>query len=102
MLAAEASRDESLSPSFDHKVRSGSTALAALRLEDSLEEGGNASPPESISPPTLSPPSTMERAPSLPMDITKTSSISQGVLLRQGSSSGRLSFLSCFSSGGTQ
>lgn len=96
MLAAEASRDDPLSAGYDHKVRSGSTALAALRLEDAHDSAAG-SPPGSISPATLSPPSGPERAPSLPMDISRTSS--SNILLRQGSS-GRLSFLSCFSSSG--
>ena len=107
MLAAEVRRDEASSSSFDRKVRSGTTALEALSLgshEISELDVSCASPTEtSLSSATLSPPVEIQQqrrgpralpSPSAPLDISGTSASS---LFRPGSS-GRLSFLSCFSS----
>lgn len=100
MLAAEVSRtDAECDSSFESKVRSGSSALAALTLSDSPADS------DSTSLATLSSPVIIQQVlppSSSPVDIyghsaSLTNGGGGGPLLRPGSS-GRLSFLSCFSS----
>jgi len=106
MLAAEISRTDAECDSlFESKVRSGSSALAALTLTDSPADSASTSLSALSSPAVIQqgiPPS------SSPVDISghSASLISGGggasgggSHLRPGSS-GRLSFLSCFSSNG--
>ena len=103
MLAAEINRtDADCDSSFESKIRSGSSALAALTLSESPADS------VSTSVATLSPPIVIQQGlppSSSPVDISGhsaslTSGGGGGSLMRPGSS-GRLSFLSCFSSSGT-
>jgi hypothetical protein len=104
MLAAEINRTDAESDSsFESKVRSGSSALAALTLSDSPANSVSTSV-ATLSPPIVIQPGLLPT--SSPVDISgRSASITSaggggGGSFQRPGSSGRLSFLSCFSSSG--